>query len=257
MVESDRLESGYSGKPESWVRIPPSPPKKEYLDIIPLKRSKIGQQNNYEKQFSIRGKNMKHILLSRLRNKNLTIAEYRNTAEKLGLILAAETATFLQKQSIQIDTPISSGTGIKLKNNIVLIPILRSGLILLASFLQFYENALVGFIGMKRDEKTAIPHLYYLNIPPIGEQDDIILLDPMIATGGSAAATLEILIKEGIKEEKIIFVAVIGSKEGCTHIKNKFPKIRLSVVEKDPTLTTNKFISPGLGDFGDRFFGTI
>ncbi|MFH1644609.1 MAG: uracil phosphoribosyltransferase [bacterium] len=200
---------------------------------------------------------MKHILLSVLRNKNTNIAQYRNTSEKLGLILAQETSQFLEKKEKVVETPMAQTTGIELKNNTVLIPILRSGLVLLNPFLKYYETAKVGFVGMKRDEKTAIPHLYYKNLPKIFPADDIIILDPMIATGGSGSAALEILKEEGIKEEKIIFVSVIASEEGISNIKNKFPKIRLTTVETDKELNAQKFIVPGLGDFGDRYFDTI
>lgn len=200
---------------------------------------------------------MKHILLSILRNKNTNISQYRDASEKLGLILAQETSQFLEKKEETIETPIAKATGIKFKNNIILIPILRSGLVLMNSFLKFYENADVGFVGMKRDEKTAIAKLYYKNLPKISPTDDVIVLDPMIATGGSGTAALEILKEEGIQEDKIIFVAVIASQEGLDCIKNKFPKIKLTVVQTDKELNEQKFIVPGLGDFGDRYFGTL
>jgi len=200
---------------------------------------------------------MKHKLLSILRNKSTTISEYREASEKLGLLLAQETAQFLEKKDIEIETPLAKATGVEFKNEIVLIPILRSGLVLLNPFLKYYPEANVGFVGMRRDEVTAIPKLYYNNLPRISPMDDVIVLDPMIATGGSGSAALEILKKEGIKEEKIIFVAVIASEEGVDHIKNQFPKIRLTVVESDKELNAQKFIVPGLGDFGDRYFGTL
>lgn len=200
---------------------------------------------------------MKNILLSILRNKNTKTSQYRDASEKLGLILAQETSKFLEKKEEEIETPMAKVVGIEFKNNIVLIPILRSGLVLMNSFLQYYENAGVGFVGMRRDEETAIPKLYYKNLPKISPMDDVIVLDPMIATGGSGAAALDILKKDGIKEEKIIFVAIIASQDGVEYIKNKFPKIKLTVVETDKELNAQKFIVPGLGDFGDRYFGTL
>ncbi|MBD3231630.1 uracil phosphoribosyltransferase [Candidatus Dependentiae bacterium] len=200
---------------------------------------------------------MKQSLLTILRNKNTGLIEFRNATKKLALILAQETSNHLEKQEIEIITPEGKTKGVELKNDIVFIPILRAALSLLPAFLKFFEKAKVGFLGLKRDEKTTIPEIYYKNFPQISTSDDVIILDPMIATGGSGEKAIEILIKERIKEEKIIFVAVICSQEGLNRIKNKFSKIKIIYVQKDLELNKNKFIVPGLGDFGDRYFGTL
>ena len=199
---------------------------------------------------------MKKTLLTTLRNKKTTIHEFRLAAEKLGLILASETATFLDKEDISIETPLTKTTGTTFKNNIILVPILRSGMALLNPFIRFFEHAQVGFVGLRRDEKTAIAQMYYYKVPPITKNDDVILLDPMIATGGSAIDALEILKKAGAREEKIIFAAIVASQKGLANIKEKFPKIKIIVPEIDKELNDKKFIVPGLGDFGDRYFGT-
>ena len=200
---------------------------------------------------------MKNLLISILRNKNTDTATFRKTTEKLAAILAGETLNLLQKEKIKIQTPINSAEGVKLKNDVVFIPILRSGIALVTTFLQFFESAAVGFVGMKRDEETAIPHLYYQNLPKtITKDTDIIILDPMIATGGSGSAALKILHQCGIKDEKIIFVAIIASQEGVEVIKKEFPAIKFIIAQIDQKLTSKKFIDPGLGDFGDRFFVT-
>jgi len=200
---------------------------------------------------------MKNLLISILRDKNTNTATFRKTTEKLAAILAGEALNLLPKKEFKIETPINSAQGTKLKNDIVFIPILRSGIALMTTFLQFFENAAVGFVGMKRDEITAIPHLYYKNLPKtINQSTDIIVLDPMIATGGSGTAALRILKECGIKDEKIIFVAIIASQDGINTIKSEFPKIRFVIAQIDNKLTSKKFIDPGLGDFGDRFFVT-
>ena len=200
---------------------------------------------------------MKHVLLSKLRDKDLPMGYFRAVSTQLGTILVNEAAALLDKKEVNIQTPMSDCKGISFKNQVVLIPILRSGLVLLPPFLRYFTDATIGCVGMKRDEETAIPNLYYKNLPTITDQDDVIVLDPMIATGGSGSAALQILIDDGVKEEKIIFVAIIASCKGVEQLQSSFPKIRIIVVEKDEKLNDKKFIVPGLGDFGDRFFGTL
>ncbi len=200
---------------------------------------------------------MKKVLLSILRDKSTDIKKFREIAKDLAYILAGEAGDLLEKEKININTPIDNAIGIKFKNDIVIVPILRAALSLLPPFLDFFKYATVGFLGLRRDEKTAIANLYYKNLPEIKKTDDVIILDPMIATGGSGIKAIEILKEIGVLEEKIIFVAVICSKIGVDEIKIRFPKVKLIYVEQDEKLNSTKFIVPGLGDFGDRFFGTI
>lgn len=200
---------------------------------------------------------MKKILLSLLRDKNTDIKKFREAAEKLSLILAGELFDLLDKQDFEIETPISKTFAYKLKNEIVFIPILRSAIAMLPSFLKFFEKAAVGFLGLKRDEKNAEAHLYYKNFPKIKKTDDVVILDPMIATGGSGFKAIELLIKDGVLENKIIFISIICSKQGLDKIQKTYPKVRIIYVAKDEILNDKKFIVPGLGDFGDRYFGTL
>lgn len=198
---------------------------------------------------------MKKILLSIIRDKNTQIAEFRKTAAKLSYILAQEASEYLNKEKIEIETPYGKISGLKLKKTPKLAVIWRAGLALLDGFLNYFENSEVGFIGLKRDEITAIAKQYYLNLPKISNDDQVILLDPTIATGGSAIAALNIL-KEYVPEENIIFVAVLASSEGLKNIREKFKRIKIILVTEDPELNNKKFIVPGFGDFGDRYFGT-
>ncbi len=200
---------------------------------------------------------MKESLLTILRDKHTGIVNFRNSAEKLALVLADEASQFLEKEKISINTPIEKTEGVKFKNNIVLVPILRAALSLLPSFLKFYEDAKVGFLGLRRDEKTAVAQVYYNNLPKISNSDDVIILDPMIATGGSGSKAIEILKAAGVRENKIIFVAVICASEGVEKIQKQYPDVRIIYVHKDKELNKDKFIVPGLGDFGDRYFGTL
>ena len=200
---------------------------------------------------------MKKLLMTVLRDRNTTIAAFRHAAGQLAAIIAAEAANFMACKQVDLVTPIAPATGLVLQHNIVLVPILRSGLVLLPAFLRNFERATVGCVGLRRDEVTAIPKLYYKNLPPMKKTDEVIVLDPMIATGGSAVAALEILVNDGVPEEKILFAAVISAPQGLAHIRARFPRITITVACEDEDLTPHKFIVPGLGDFGDRYFGTL
>lgn len=202
-------------------------------------------------------KKIKDLLMSTLRNKETSMSNFRSAADKLALVLAQEAADHLETTKSTITTPLNAQTtGLIIQKNIILIPILRSGLALVPAFLHFYPESKIGVIGAKRDEKTAIAHLYYKNLPPITADDQVIVLDPMLATGGSLAMTLKIIIELGIKEEQILFVGVICATEGYNLIKKEFPKIKLIIAAHDQILNDKKYIIPGLGDFGDRYFGT-
>jgi uracil phosphoribosyltransferase len=199
---------------------------------------------------------MKSIFLTTLRDKSTGIKNFREASHKLGYLLAQEIAKLLEKKQHTIETPLAKSDGVVLKNDVILVPILRSGVALLHPFLEFFENAKVGFVGLQRDEKTAVANLYYHKLPEVVPTDDVVLLDPMIATGGSAIDAIKILKEEKIEENKIKFAAVIASREGLDRIRKEFPKIKIVVPHVDEKLNDKKFIVPGLGDFGDRFFGT-
>lgn len=199
---------------------------------------------------------MKETIISELRNRKSGIAEFRSAAGKMFHLLAQESFPFIKQRRVIISTPIAPTTGSVADQNIVLIPILRSGLAMLGTFLHYYENAGVGFIGLKRDEKTFEPHEYYKNIPKIGKNDKVILLDPMIATGGSAVAALRILKKIGVRENQILCVFLISAPQGLKNLRKNYPGVDVIVGIRDKDLNRHKYIIPGLGDFGDRYFGT-
>ncbi len=199
---------------------------------------------------------MKEILLTTLRDKNSSLTQFREATENLATILAVETGASLNKQIFEIETPLVKATGFELVNSLVIVPILRSGLALLPAFLKFFPTAKVGFIGLKRDEVTTIPHMYFQNIPKINSKDKVIILEPMLATGGSLIYALNLLVELAVPQENIVVVSFVGAPEGIKYIKNKMPNIHLNVVAVDEKLNGQNFILPGLGDFGDRFFGT-
>ena len=199
---------------------------------------------------------MKDILITTLRDKKTSTATFRKAADDLAIHLANETMHYLEKQKISIQTPLTKTAGYKIKNKIVLVPILRAGLALLPAFLKTFEDSQVGFIGLKRDEKTYEAKLYYKNIPKISNKDNVIILDPMLATGGSLVEAIKILIAGGAKEEKIIYVGVVSAPEGLANLKKYFPKVLAIIAAHDKKLNKQKYILPGLGDFGDRYLKT-
>lgn len=198
---------------------------------------------------------MKESLITILRNKNSTLQEYRQAADELGLLLAIETDSLISKKSINVETPLAKTKGHVLNEIPILVPILRSGLVLLPPFMRFYPSAKIGFIGLRRDETTAKPHLYYEKLPEINKDNPIFLLDPMIATSGSAILAVSILKELGAQENKISLISFIGSKDGVQAFQKECPKVNLIIAKIDPELDKNKRIIPGLGDFGDRYFG--
>ena len=199
---------------------------------------------------------MKELLFTILRNKDTSRADFRAAAQRLSGLLAAEAASHLEKKAFSVKTPLGSAEGVALKNDTVLVPILRSGLVLLPAFEDTFPDASVGFVGLVRDEKTAQAKEYYRKLPSIPKGADVIVLDPMIATGGSGIAALQMLSDAGVTQQQILFVAVISAPEGLQAIHKKFPNIHLLIAQEDTGLNKEKFIVPGLGDFGDRYFGT-
>lgn len=200
---------------------------------------------------------MKSTLLTLLRDKNTTTESFRRVADHLGSLLSFEVAELLEKVENTIETPLTKTKGYQLKHNIILVPILRAGISMLSPFMKLFPACKVGFVGIKRDEKTALPSLYYENIPEIHLNDAVIILDPMIATGGSGGVVVELLKKRGVEERNLIYAGMLAAPEGIQALESLAPKMRVVCVEIDECLNDQKFIMPGLGDFGDRYFGTI
>lgn len=201
---------------------------------------------------------IKNILITKLRDKNCSIAEFRTTANELALVLAHESCDHIPMQSTKITTPLGTTTeGTTPPQNIVLVPILRSGLALMPAFLELFPHARIGVVGLKRDEQTAVAHLYYKNLPPITKDDFFIILDPMIATGGTAVDTLKMVTDLGIAQEKILFVGIISATPGIKRVNEAFPRVKIITAAHDEVLNEHFYIVPGLGDFGDRYFGTL
>lgn len=199
---------------------------------------------------------MKSLLITTLRNKSTPREQFRRAAKELATLLAIEAADLFEMEEKSVATPLATTQGYFRKRECLLVPILRSGLVMLSPFLDLYPAAKVGFIGAKRDEKTAIAKLYYSNIPPIEKDAPIFLLDPMIATGGSASLAVDLLKEAGADEKNITLISFIAAPEGVAAFLSHCKKAQCRVAQVDEKLTPDKWILPGLGDFGDRYFGT-
>lgn len=199
---------------------------------------------------------MKEQFLTLLRDETTSTEAFRKAATQLAALLAAESGQFLTFKVRTVTTPMGQTKGSYLEKQPILIPILRAGLTLLPSFVQLYSGSPIGFIGLKRNELTAEPRLYYCNLPALDNDDPIFLLDPMIATGQSAALAISLLKEAGAKESNIILISILAAPEGIAHIETHCPQITIQVVKIDERLDPKKWIVPGLGDFGDRYFGT-
>lgn len=199
---------------------------------------------------------MKELFLTALRDKNTSMPEFRKAAHAISKLLALEAANLLPLQSTLIQTPLGKTSGSSMPYRVVLTTILRSGLAFLPAFEEIFPDAPIGFFGIRRDEMTAAPKLYYENIPQISKKDWILLIDPMLATGGSSGLALSKLKDLGATMKQTILITVVSSQFGIKAVQQKFPEIKLVTAAIDPELNDRKFIVPGLGDFGDRYFGT-
>lgn len=202
---------------------------------------------------------MKHALLAHkiaiLRDKNTSVALFRRTVHEIGLLLAYEASKDLPLQKIQVETPVSSATAHTLARTTVLVPILRAGLGLVDPFLTLLPDAQVGHLGMERDENTLVPREYYCKLPNNLSECDVLVLDPMLATGGSADDALTLLKSRGAA--RIRFVCIIAAPEGISLLSQKHPDVPVICAAVDEHLNEHGYIVPGLGDAGDRIFGTL
>lgn len=201
--------------------------------------------------------NVKDRLLTVLRDERTGIEGFRLAAERLSETLVQEASILIPSEPLPITTPMAKTTGSRVKGPVVLIAILRAGLSMVPAFQLHFPGSPIGLYGFRRNKVTALPELYYENIPPLDNNPTVLLLDPMLATGGTSAAAINSLKQKGIAEEKIIFVGILGSAAGKARLEREFPKLRIVIGAVDPELNDKKFIVPGLGDFGDRYFGTV
>ena len=193
--------------------------------------------------------------LTILRDKKTTTEIFRGAVRRISNILAAEISTAFSLQEYKIDTPLEKTKGYKLKQKVVLIPVLRAGLGMVEGFLQLIPDAKLGHIGLERNETTLLPNSYYLKTPKKLGNAEVILLDPMLATGGSASAAISSLKKRGAIN--IVFACLLAAPEGVKKMLKEHPDLIIFTTALDRQLNKKGYILPGLGDAGDRTFGTL
>ena len=193
--------------------------------------------------------------LTRLRDRTTPPVEFRASLRKLSTLLAYEATRDLAIHDITIETPLTKMTGSELSPRIGLVPILRAGLGMIDPILDLIPAAEVWHLGLYRDEATAEPVEYYCKIPKTQPVDVGFVLDPMLATGGSATVALETLQRWGIRSIRLL--SVIAARDGIEAVTSRFPDARIYVCAIDQELNAYKFIVPGLGDAGDRTFNTL
>ena len=197
---------------------------------------------------------LKGNFLKLLRDKKSSSESFRKQTQRLGHLLAVEVTRDLDVKAQSLETPICETQENVLYQNIALVPILRAGIGLVDPFLDFLPQSQVHFLGMYRDEQTHDPVSYYNKLPDKNNIDVAYVLDPMLATGGSAIMTIETLKQWGVP--KIKFVGLIGAPEGVKALHDKHPDVDVHLAALDERLNENAYIVPGLGDAGDRIFNS-
>lgn len=192
--------------------------------------------------------------LSILRDVTTTPSQFRTQIHLLSMLLAVKATDDLLLKPTTVKTPIQEMTGQKMAQRIGIVPILRAGLGLVEPVLQLLPEAAVWHLGMYRDEATAQPVEYYCKLPDGNAVDVGLVLDPMLATGGSIKAAVVALKRWGVKDIRVL--SVIAARPGVEQFHQEFPDVKVYVASIDPDLNTHKFIVPGLGDAGDRMFNT-
>ncbi|MBR3888475.1 MAG: uracil phosphoribosyltransferase [Clostridia bacterium] len=193
--------------------------------------------------------------LSILRDKNTGTKEFREVAGEIASILCYEATRDAKLNEVEVETPIQKTNVKKLdENQYAFVPILRAGLSMVDGVLSMIPNAKIGHIGLYRNEETLEPVPYYFKVPKDIEHREVILLDPMLATGGSAIDAISQIKKAGVK--KIKFLSIIAAPEGIAKVEEVHPDVQIYTASLDSHLNEKGYIVPGLGDAGDRIFGT-
>ena len=194
--------------------------------------------------------------LAKLRNKNTTTKSFRELVKDISMLMTYEVGKDFVSEEVEIETPIAK-CKVKILNedNFVVVPILRAGLAMAEGVIEIFPAAPVGHIGLYRDETTHKPIEYYSKMPPELDKKILLVVDPMLATGGSASAALKMLKDKGAS--KIIFMCIVSAPTGIETVERDHPDIPIYTASIDSGLNENCYIVPGLGDAGDRIFGTV
>jgi uracil phosphoribosyltransferase len=192
-------------------------------------------------------------LLTGLRDQDTPPPVFRTLAKRLTLVLVVEAVRGLPAGDLSVRTPLESATGRRIAPDLVAVPILRAGLGMLEAVAELFPEISVGYVGLERDETTLQPTSYYEKLPPV-EGRHVLLLDPMLATGGSAVRACASIAERG--PAQLLFVCVVAAPEGLARMEREHPNVPIFTAAIDRELNANGYILPGLGDFGDRLYGT-
>ncbi len=192
-------------------------------------------------------------VLTHLRDKTTKPALFRTLSYQISLLLALEATRDLATEEKKIETPMEPMTGRVLARQLVVVPILRAGLGMVQPIQDIFPDVSIGYIGLERDHTTAIARSYYCKLPPL-DGKRVLVVDPMLATGGSAAQAIDVVKAAGAKE--VVFLCIVASPEGVAMMEKAHPAVAIHAGALDRALNAKKYILPGLGDFGDRLYGT-
>jgi len=191
--------------------------------------------------------------LTRLRDKRTGPQEFRRVLGEVAALMLYEATRSFAVERVSVKTPLAPARGFQLRREVVLVPVLRAGLGMLDPILQLIPHARVGFIGLKREEKTLQAMYYHQSLPPALGEFEVILIDPMLATGGSSVAAMDLLAQLGAKRVRL--VNLVAAPEGIRLLHSHYPKLPIFTAAIDQRLNECGYILPGLGDAGDRLFG--
>ena len=195
-----------------------------------------------------------HDALTALRDARTAPPDFRRAANRISVLLAAEALRAVPSTAATVTTPLGPADGRVVRADVVVVPVLRAGLGMLDAVLQLLPAARVGHIGLERDETTAVASKYYSKLPPDLRDSYVLMIDPMLATGGSAVAAIDLIKAAGARTIRII--CIVGAPEGIAMVEGRHPDVEIYTPVVDRGLNPRKFIVPGLGDFGDRLYGT-
>ena len=195
-----------------------------------------------------------HDALSILRDGSTPPELFRRMAVRISLLLAAEATRDLPAAQVTVASPLGPASGRRVTGDVVVVPVLRAGLGMLDAVLELIPTARVGHIGLQRDELTAVASQYYSKLPQNLADSFVLMIDPMLATGGSAVAALDMLRGAGARGARMI--CIVAAPEGIELVERHHPDVHIYTPVVDQGLNDHKFIVPGLGDFGDRLYGT-
>jgi len=193
-------------------------------------------------------------IVTHLRDRTTKPATFRTLTYQLSLLLAIDATRHLPTALKTVDTPLESATGrVFASSPLVVVAILRSGMSMVEPFLDLFPDVSVGYVGLERDHATAVARSYYCKLPPLAQRC-VLVVDPMLATGGSAAQALTIVRQAGATAPRL--VCIVAAPEGVAEVARHHPDVAIHVGVLDRTLDARRYILPGLGDFGDRLYGT-